>query len=316
MPEEDWEPAVEADGERRAGAYVVELTSLVNLAGWPEGCRLIVRRERPHPGAQLSLFDTQEGWRHTAFITGTPARRGDIAALELRHRQHARVEDRIRVWKDTGLANLPFESYTRNQAWLALTQTAQCLLAWCRTLSVDGLLARAEPKTLRQRLLHVAARLAHHAGRLHLRIDTHLALGARPRPRLHPAPPHPARPLTSPQPDQHQARQPAAAHVRVAPSRPGTSAARRHDPRPPLTSSQTGPEAERNFEASPNAVLLRPGRGCSCSRPRDQPAAAVWQTVRMSVSEVDRVVHATSVEGDWLTVRLGGICPASVRSGR
>lgn len=170
VQEEDWEPATEADGARRPGAYVAELTDLVNLSAWPEGCRLIVRRERPHPGAQLSFFDTQEGWRHTAFITNTPG--GHTAALELRHRSHARVEDRVRAWKDCGLANLPFESYTRNQAWVAVTQVAQCLLSWTQNLCLDGLLARAEPKTLRQRLLHVAARLARRHRRLYLRIDT------------------------------------------------------------------------------------------------------------------------------------------------
>lgn len=169
VQEEDWVSATEPGGQRRQGAYVVEVTDLVNLAGWPQACRLIVRRERPHPGAQLSLFDTAEGWRHTAFITSTPG--SDIAALELRHRGHARVEDRVRAWKDCGLANLPFESYTRNQAWTALTLLAQCLLSWTQNLCLDGLLARAEPKTLRQRLLHVAARLAHRHRQLYLHID-------------------------------------------------------------------------------------------------------------------------------------------------
>jgi hypothetical protein len=167
--EEDWVPAVNADGSRRPGAFVHELTALVDLAAWPEGTRLICRRERPHPGAQLSLFDTANGWRHTCFITNTPA--GDLTALELRHRAHARVEDRIRAWKDCGLSNLPFEDFVRNEAWLAVSLLAGCLLAWAQHLCLDGDLARAEPKTLRYRLLHVAARLVTRGRRLIQRID-------------------------------------------------------------------------------------------------------------------------------------------------
>jgi hypothetical protein len=68
--------------------------------GWPERMRVIVRRERPHPGAQLTFTDIH-GWRFQAFATDTPA--GQLAALETRHRAHATVEDRIRCGKDTGL---------------------------------------------------------------------------------------------------------------------------------------------------------------------------------------------------------------------
>jgi hypothetical protein len=67
---------------------------------------VIVRKERPHPGAQLSLFDTICGFRHTAFIfaprDARERERRPMAALELRHRQHARVEDRIRQGKGPG----------------------------------------------------------------------------------------------------------------------------------------------------------------------------------------------------------------------
>lgn len=166
--EEDWVPAVEADGSRRPGAWVIELTALADLGTWPVGTRLICRRERPHPGAQLSLFDIGAGFRHTCFLTGST---GEVAPLELRQRRHARVEDRIRAAKACGLRNFPFEDFVRNEAWLVLVLIAQDLLAWTAGVCLDGALARAEPATLRYQLLHVGARLARRGRDLHLRID-------------------------------------------------------------------------------------------------------------------------------------------------
>jgi len=166
--EEDWVPAVEADGSRRPGAWVIELSDLVDLGTWPQGARLICRRERPHPGAQLSLFDIGEGFRHTCFITDSA---GETTALELRQRGHARVEDRIRAAKACGLRNFPFTDFVSNQAWLTMVLMAQDLLAWTAMVCLDGAMAKAEPATLRYRLLHVAARLARRGRDLHLRID-------------------------------------------------------------------------------------------------------------------------------------------------
>jgi hypothetical protein len=156
VPESAWTPAVEPGGEIRDGAWVCELGLDLPAAGWPEATRAICRRERPHPGAQLSFTD-HDGYRFQVFITNqsTP----DIAALELRHRHRARVEDRIRVAKQTGLRNLPFADYQMNTAWLELILIAQDLLAWTQHLLLDGQLARCEPKRLRYRLLHVAARI-------------------------------------------------------------------------------------------------------------------------------------------------------------
>jgi hypothetical protein len=132
----------------------------------------MVRRQRPHPGAQLSLFDHEEGLRHLAFATDTPhGRGGAIAFLEARHRSHARVEDRIRTGKDTGIGRFPSRLFAVNQAWLELALTAIDLLAWTQTMLLDGELALAEPKTLRYRLLHVAARITRGARRTWLRIN-------------------------------------------------------------------------------------------------------------------------------------------------
>ena len=168
VPEKVWTPAADADGGVRTGGDVAELTGLLDLSGWPEGMRVIVRRERPHPGAQLSLMEEHDGWRYQAFATNTA--NGQLAFLEARHRAHARVEDRIRHAKDTGLGRFPSRDYRINQAWLTATAIAADLIAWLRMLALTGDLATAEPKALRYRLLHVPARLTHSARRRHLRI--------------------------------------------------------------------------------------------------------------------------------------------------
>jgi hypothetical protein len=167
--EEDWVRATEVGGGIRDGAEVIELTEDVELKGWPENMRVIARRERPHPGAQLSLFDTCAGWRHTCFITNTNG--DDVAALELRHRGHARVEDRVRCWKACGLSNLPFDGFCANEAWVAVSVIAGALLAWSQMTCFDGALAKAEPKTMRYRVLHVAAVLVHRGRELIMRLD-------------------------------------------------------------------------------------------------------------------------------------------------
>src|SRR5215213_4321539 len=154
QPEPAWTPAVDADGQPRDGAEVCELTSWIDLHTWPDGTRVICRREDAHPGAQLRFTD-HDGHRFQVFLTDQPD--PDLAGLELRHRQRARVEDRIRAAKATGLANLPFDRWRRNSVWLELVLAAQDLTCWAQALLLDSDLAVAEPKTLRSRLLHVAA---------------------------------------------------------------------------------------------------------------------------------------------------------------
>lgn len=166
LPESAWRPAIEAGGSLRDGAWVAELTGHVELGSWPERTRLICRRERPHPGAQLSFTD-HDGHRFTALPTDSE---GEIACLELRHRRRARVEDAIRCGKETGMRNLPFAGFAANEAWLELSLIAQDLLAWSKALLLGGALALAEPKRLRQRLLHVAGRIARSGRRTLLRL--------------------------------------------------------------------------------------------------------------------------------------------------
>jgi Transposase DDE domain group 1 len=167
LPETAWTQAIDADGSDRDGAWVAELSDHIDLSAWPEGSRLICRRERPHPGAQFQIFD-EHGYRHTGFLTDQNG--DDLAALELRHRGRARVEDSIRAGKDTGMRNLPHHAFEHNQAWLELSLIAQDLLCWMKLLCLDGQLAAAEPKRLRHRLLHVAGRVLRHGRRTRLRL--------------------------------------------------------------------------------------------------------------------------------------------------
>ena len=167
LAEATWGPAVNADGQPRAGAWVAELTGQLSLDAWPPGSRLIVRRERPHPGAQLSFSDV-DGHRFQCFITDQPD--DDLAALEARHRAHAIVEDRVRELKSTGLANLPFSAFAANQAWLEAALCAHDLTVWTQLLLFDGEHAVCEPNRLRYRLLHVAGKLTRHARQLTLHL--------------------------------------------------------------------------------------------------------------------------------------------------
>jgi hypothetical protein len=167
LPEAAWQPAIRQDGETREGAWVAEITDALDLSGWPEGSRVIVRRERPHPGAQLSFTD-HDGHRFLATLTDLP---DDAVELERLHRARANAEDRIRAAKQTGLDNLPFQGFDHNAVWLEIALIAQDLIAWIQALALDGELAVCEPKALRYRLLHTAGRLAFHARRATLRLQ-------------------------------------------------------------------------------------------------------------------------------------------------
>ncbi|MFJ8600942.1 IS1380 family transposase [Streptomyces shenzhenensis] len=169
VPTSAWTPAVEADGEIRDGAWVAELTGDV-LDGWPKGMRLIVRKERPHPGAQLRLTDA-DGMRLTCFATNTSGR--PIAALELRHRLRARAEDRIRAARATGLRNLPLHRTAQNRIWLEIVQIALDLLAWMSMLALTGKARLWEPRRLRLRLLTTAGQLVTTGRRRILRLARH-----------------------------------------------------------------------------------------------------------------------------------------------
>jgi hypothetical protein len=184
IPAQAWRAAIDGDGTPRDGAQVAELTAWMPTPTmptrsparygpqhWPAGMRVIARRERPHPGAQLRLTD-HDGWRITCFATNTAGAGWTLPTLEVRHRQRARAEDRIRALKDTGMRNLPYHGYAHNQIWLEIVALAADLLTWTQTLAFNpGQPARRwEPKRLRLRILAVAGRITRTGRRRHLRL--------------------------------------------------------------------------------------------------------------------------------------------------
>jgi len=202
VPEQAWQIAIDGRGEvreRRADgacaspscahracwveeAHVTELTSLLRegpagdqLKAWPPAMRVFARRERPHPGAQLTLFEAQDGWRYSLWATNRAATTrgwlGQCAYIDAAHRVQARVEDAIRTGKQAGLGHFPSFDFKVNAAWLTASMIASILLAWLKLLALNGDLAKAEPKTLRYRVLHAAARLVRGGRRRRLKIQ-------------------------------------------------------------------------------------------------------------------------------------------------
>jgi hypothetical protein len=181
IPEQAWRAALDADGGPCDGAQVAELTAWMpsptiktsrpGPQHWPAGMRVIARRERPHPGAQLRLTD-HNGWRITCFATNTRGPGWTLPTLEVRHRQRARCEDRIRALKDTGLRNLPFHGFAQNRLWIEVVALAADLLAWTQILAwtEHEPARRWEPKRLRFRILAVAGRVVHSGRQRHLRL--------------------------------------------------------------------------------------------------------------------------------------------------
>ena len=167
LPQSAWRRAIRADGSEREHSWVCEITDHVELSAWPERSRLIARRTKLREGDQQSFAD-HDGYRLAVFLTDQPGE--DVPQLDLDHRGHARIEDRIRHGKDCGLASLPFRSFAHNQLWLWLVQLAQDLIAWTKQLTLADDARRWELKRLRYRLLHQSGRIARHARRTTLRL--------------------------------------------------------------------------------------------------------------------------------------------------
>lgn len=168
VPKEGWTRAYDSDGYERDGAWVADITGMLDLSAWPVGMRVIVRKEVPHVGAQLRITDI-DGNRYTAIATNQT--KGQLAVLEVRHRLRARCEDRIRNAKDTGLANLPFHAFTGNALWCHVVMLATEIMAWTQLIAFTGTKARRwEPKKLRTRLFEIGGKITRHARRVTLHL--------------------------------------------------------------------------------------------------------------------------------------------------
>ena len=164
--EELWHQAIKQNGEDREGAAVIELTELVKLTGWPEGTRLIVRREPLHAGVQHSLFPSLE-YRYWGFYADQD---GNPVELDRIMRAHAHVEQHIARLKDSGLLSFPFTDIEANRNWMATVLMAADLVRWFQLLCLDGYWQKARPKALRWGLFHAPGRLVHTARHLVVRI--------------------------------------------------------------------------------------------------------------------------------------------------
>lgn len=167
-----WETAVDQDSSEVEPADsglttdVCEVTDLVDLSGWPEGTRLIIRRQPKHPGAQTTLLPDLDYrfWGHYTDLEGDPVE------LDRKMRAHAHVEDHIQLLKDSGLERFPFTDWEANQAWLQTVMWAADLATWFQLLCLTGPLARAKPKRLRWTFWHAPARIIRTARRDVVRI--------------------------------------------------------------------------------------------------------------------------------------------------
>ena len=181
LPEHAWGPSFEQDGSLDPHAQVAELTGLWLREGWPDGLRYLVRRVKPsrRHAKKLTDFENKTGWRYQITVTSIEnlgrqaAGSHHVFFLDALHRQHAAVEDRVRTEKATGLRNLPFKHFKRNQAWMLAANIASDLLAYLQLLGLadEPDLTKAEPEALRATLLHIPARIVAHARRRILKIE-------------------------------------------------------------------------------------------------------------------------------------------------
>lgn len=153
--EEIWQPSLTQRGELREGAAVCEVTDYLKLKKMPSGTRCIVRREPLHPGAQRSLFPSDE-FRYWGFYTDGE---GDPVELDLTMRAHAHVEDHIQRLKESGLTRFPFTSFEANANWLMTVAMAGDLVRWFQLLCLEGRWRDARPKALRWEIFHAPGRL-------------------------------------------------------------------------------------------------------------------------------------------------------------
>ena len=160
IPEEDWAPIpLYLDfGDGAETTY----TPFESEAG-AAPVRLIVRRLRPTPGSQLTLFAS---YSYHGFITD---RDGETLELEADHRRHAEVENAIRDLKcGVGLNHMPSGCFAANGAWMAVQVMAHNLARWTARIGLGEQIVTT--KTLRRRVFALAGRLTLSARRLTLHL--------------------------------------------------------------------------------------------------------------------------------------------------
>ena len=170
-PQKAWTPALDAKGEPREDAALVEITDLLDLTGWPGSLRIIVRREPIHPkyAKDLKPYEVATGFRYPVIATNTQAAScsGSTPVTASTPTSSPASEDQKRCT----LTRLPSSKFALNQAWCTLLALAMDLLSWLQLLALDGKLARAEPATVRTELFDIPAKLADHARHRELKFD-------------------------------------------------------------------------------------------------------------------------------------------------
>ena len=164
--EELWRHSIDGDGTTRNGSSVCEITESVNLKVWPQGTRLIIRREPLHPGARTTLFPHLD-YRFVGFYTDLA---GDPVELDLLMRERTSIEDAIGRLKDLGLNRFPFNDFSANAAWMKTVTFSHDLMRWFQLTCLKGRLRTAEPKTLRFRLFSMPARKIRSGRRIILKL--------------------------------------------------------------------------------------------------------------------------------------------------
>ena len=261
ITEQDWVSAVEQDGTERANRQVAEITAALDLTGWPTGSRVIVRRERAHPGEQLTFTD-HDGHRFGAILTDQP---GQVREIERRHRARAHVEDHIRNDKDTGMRNLPFKDFEHNRIWLQIVLIAHDLITWIKRLLLTGQLAKAEPKRLRYRILHVAGRLSFHARTATLRLQASWPRGHRAHQRIRPPGRAPCATRLTPASPPSQTKQaptpgaPRSMPVTAPPTAPKSASATCNPHGTPTTTRSTSPTTPEQQNTHTKHLAARSG---------------------------------------------------------
>ncbi len=184
VPADAWEPGIAQDGTIEEDKHVAEITHLMSRAGnWPDGLRWTVRRTKPsrRQMRNLTAYEKKTGWRYSVICTNIPDTGiKDVPGshhpqyIDVTHREHAVVEtDGVRTAKAMGLRNLPSKTWQVNCGWVIAANIAADLTAWTRLLGFcdSSDLREAEPDTLRYRIWHIPARLAHHARQRVLKIS-------------------------------------------------------------------------------------------------------------------------------------------------